>query len=80
MLFGFAPFKGNSREEIFQNILDNKINFSENVVVSKECKGLIKKLLCLDPKKRIGSEHGASDIKAHPWFKKSNKFFFFFTF
>jgi serine/threonine protein kinase len=30
---------------------------------SKEAKSLVKKLLDKDPRKRLGSEHGAADIK-----------------
>jgi len=30
---------------------------------------LIKRLLDKDPRKRLGAEHGAADIKEHPFFK-----------
>jgi protein-serine/threonine kinase len=33
------------------------------------CKGIIKKLLIKDETKRLGSRAGASDIKAHPFFR-----------
>ena len=32
-------------------------------------KSLVKRLLDKDPKKRLGAEHGAADIKEHPFFK-----------
>jgi hypothetical protein len=37
--------------------------------VSKECKSLIRKLLQTDAKRRLGSQHGAADINAHPFFE-----------
>lgn len=33
------------------------------------CKSLIRKLLVKDENKRLGSRAGASDVKAHPFFK-----------
>jgi protein-serine/threonine kinase len=38
-------------------------------VLRSLCKGLIKKLLIKDESKRLGSRAGASDIKAHPFFR-----------
>lgn len=40
--------------------------------VSAECQDLITKLLIKDPEARLGSVHGADDIKAHPWFADVN--------
>ncbi len=68
MLFGRAPFKGDSREEIFRAITDEKLRFPDDVAVSKEAKKLIRALLTPDAKKRLGSQNGASDIKSHPFF------------
>jgi hypothetical protein len=42
------------------------------VQVSKEAKKLMRALLTPDAKKRLGSEHGAADIKAHPFFSGIN--------
>jgi len=35
------------------------------------CKSLIRKLLCKDENRRLGSRAGASDVKAHPFFKNT---------
>lgn len=40
--------------------------------VSSSAKNLIKKLLHKDENKRLGCRAGASDIKAHPFFKNIN--------
>ena len=72
MLYGKAPFKGQTRKEIFNKILHSKLSFPEEISVSKDGKNMIKRLLAGDPHKRLGSEHGAADLKAHPFFKQIN--------
>lgn len=37
--------------------------------ISNSCKSLVRSLLCKSETKRLGSKFGASDVKAHPWFK-----------
>eukprot|EP01094_Clydonella_sp_ATCC50884_P011249 TRINITY_DN2104_c0_g1_i1.p1 TRINITY_DN2104_c0_g1~~TRINITY_DN2104_c0_g1_i1.p1 ORF type:complete len:398 (+),score=123.73 TRINITY_DN2104_c0_g1_i1:29-1195(+) len=68
MLFGTTPFKGRCRDETFAKIQKGGIRFPDTPDVSSNCKSLIRKLLHPVPKKRLGSQHGASDIKAHPFF------------
>lgn len=36
--------------------------------MSAEAKDVIKKLLCRDPKKRLGCQNDADDLKEHPFF------------
>ncbi|KAK9322876.1 kinase-like domain-containing protein [Lipomyces orientalis] len=80
MLYGTTPFKGKNRNATFANILKHDVQFapyppsassSPNPpqTVSNFCKSLIRKLLCKDENRRLGSRAGASDIKAHPFFK-----------
>jgi protein-serine/threonine kinase len=70
MLYGKTPFRGRTREHTFDHILHkSSIKFPENPVTSREAKNLVKKLLEKDPRKRLGSDHGAADIKEHPFFK-----------
>ncbi|ELR20463.1 serine/threonine protein kinase (Nrc2), putative [Acanthamoeba castellanii str. Neff] len=70
MLYGKTPFRGRTREHTFDHILHKtNIKFPETPATSKEAKSLVKKLLDKDPRKRLGSEHGAADIKEHPFFK-----------
>lgn len=76
MLFGRTPFKGSNSNETFCNILKNEVTFNSNnnnnhsTEISRNCKDLIKKLLCKNEAKRLGSKMGAADIKRHPFFKK----------
>lgn len=68
MLFGTTPFKGRCRDETFSRIKKAGIHFPQTPEVSANCKSLIRKLLNPVAKKRLGAHHGASDIKAHPFF------------
>lgn len=72
MLYGTTPFKGKNRNTTFANILRNDVAFLDggnHQQVSSACKGIIRKLLIKDENKRLGSRAGASDIKAHGFFK-----------
>jgi protein-serine/threonine kinase len=70
MLYGVTPHRGKTQEETFNQILHQEVKFPEHhqYPVSNTCKSLIKKLLANDPKKRLGSVHGAADIKKHKFF------------
>ncbi|XP_049850436.1 uncharacterized protein LOC126322605 [Schistocerca gregaria] len=72
MLYGITPFRGVNRYDTFSKIEKSQLKFPDrqHSSVSKECKNLIRKLLLHDPKKRLGSEHGATEIRAHPFFGK----------
>lgn len=72
MLFGKTPFKGDTQKQTFERILHKNVKFPEDKPISKACKSLVKKLLALDPKKRLGHKAGAAEIKKHPWFKGIN--------
>ena len=73
MMFGQTPFRGMSREDTFANILNGNLKFPETKLpVSKNAKDIIKRLLCPDATKRLGSQHGACDVKEHPFFKPLN--------
>lgn len=74
MLYGITPFRGKSRQDTFDRIAKGHVKFPEHPhgQVSKECKSLIKKLLVCDPKRRLGYEHGAIEIKTHAFFVSIN--------
>jgi serine/threonine protein kinase len=72
MQFGTTPYRGANREETFEQILHGGLKVPDHPPVSKECKNLLRKLLCPDPRKRLGAERGAADVKAHKWFKGVN--------
>ena len=72
MLFGSSPFRGKSDQDTISRIKKSTFKFPDHpngYDISKDCKSIIKKLLCGDPKKRIGYVHGAAEIKSHPFFK-----------
>jgi len=72
MRFGRTPFRGRNQDDTFSRVLDNSVKFPEDVIASKDLKSLVRKLLHKDPKKRLGGQHGASEIKEHPFFKSVN--------
>ncbi|KAL7316242.1 serine/threonine protein kinase, AGC [Mucor circinelloides] len=77
MLYGTTPFKGAGRNETFSRILHCDAQFGEQPApyksnISSSGKSLIRKLLHKDENKRLGCRAGASDIKAHPFFKSIN--------
>ncbi|KAL1642363.1 serine/threonine protein kinase, AGC [Diplodia intermedia] len=72
MLYGTTPFKGKNRNATFANILRDDVPFPEGSgapQISNLCKSLIRKLLIKDEMRRLGSRAGASDVKAHPFFR-----------
>jgi len=69
MVYGTTPFRGRNEKETFGNIMTGHLEFPDWPEVSKICKDLISKLLNTNYRKRLGSEHGAADIKAHLFFK-----------
>ncbi|PWN21520.1 Pkinase-domain-containing protein, partial [Microstroma glucosiphilum] len=68
MIFATTPFKGNSRNATFSNVLRNDVTFPDTVPISSMGKSLIRKLLIKDELKRMGSQSGASEVKQHKWF------------
>ncbi|TKA82399.1 Serine/threonine-protein kinase nrc-2 [Friedmanniomyces simplex] len=77
MLFGTTPFKGKNRNATFANILRDEVPFPEGGgagggSVSNLCKSLIRKLLIKDELRRLGSRAGASDVKAHAFFRSTS--------
>ncbi|KAG6036634.1 serine/threonine protein kinase, AGC [Claviceps citrina] len=72
MLYGTTPFKGKNRNATFANILREDIPFPDHAgapQISNLCKSLIRKLLIKDENRRLGARAGASDIKAHSFFR-----------
>lgn len=83
LIYGRTPFKGSSKESTLKNIMKkNKNNMNETSILfptrassnlnddhMSAAKDLIKSLLVHDPKERLGSQRGASEIKKHPFFQ-----------
>ena len=70
-LVGEPPFHGNSPAEIFQKTIKGHYDEENIEDFSPEVQDLIRKLLCLDPYKRLGAS-SIDEIKNHPWFKGIN--------
>ncbi|MCO5583172.1 hypothetical protein L7F22_037081 [Adiantum nelumboides] len=60
MVCGKTPFKGLNRKETFYNILCGQPEFPSQ---SSPLNNLIKRLLVKKPEARLGSSHGAKEIK-----------------
>ncbi|CAI6332119.1 unnamed protein product [Periconia digitata] len=80
-LYGYPPFHAETPDEVFQNILARKIDWPENdedYGVSDEAKDLMNRLMCSDPKKRLGANmddkfgSGGEEIRSHIWFEDIN--------
>ncbi len=79
-LYGFPPFHAGEAEQVFENILAREIHWPEELEddVSAEAKDLINRLLCMDPRERLGSNReerfssGGEEIRNHPWFEALN--------
>ncbi|KAM0791480.1 hypothetical protein ACM66B_005933 [Microbotryomycetes sp. NB124-2] len=72
MLYGCTPFKGSNRHATFSNVLRNEVTFPDHPATTTVCKSVIKRLLCKDEHKRLGSQSGASEVKQHRWFSNIN--------
>ncbi|GAO18247.1 hypothetical protein UVI_02037260 [Ustilaginoidea virens] len=77
-LYGFPPFHAPEAEQVFENILARRIQWPDEAdcePISDEGKDLINKLLCVDPKERLGSNRdekfpsGGEEIRSHAWFE-----------
>ena len=79
-LFGWPPFNADTPETVFEKILSRDIGWpdGDDIDVSDEARGLINKLIQLDPRDRIGANNGESyvaagnAVKSHPWFLDIN--------
>ncbi|KAF2850689.1 serine threonine protein kinase-like protein [Plenodomus tracheiphilus IPT5] len=81
-LYGYPPFHADTPDEVFQNILERKIDWPEDddelYDISDEAKDLMNRLMCSDPSQRLGANKddkyasGGEEIKHHPWFAGVN--------
>lgn len=76
-LYGYPPFHAGTPDEVFENILARRISWPDDndFEVSPEAKDLMNKLLCLEPRERLGANTnekfscGGDEIRNHPWFE-----------
>ena len=71
LLSGYLPFSGDNAAEVFEKISEGRFDFHhrEWKKVSDDAKDLIRRLLTVDPKKRIK----CGDALKHPWFKNAGE-------
>ena len=75
-LFGYPPFNASTPDEVFDNILNRRINWPDDPeeLVSKEAVDLMNRLIVINPQERIGANvndkfaNGGAEIRSHPWF------------
>jgi serine/threonine protein kinase len=67
MLNGRAPFVSRNRQEVLKSILQKRIEMKS--FLSPEARSFLRKLLCVDPSKRLGASRNAEEIKSDPFFK-----------
>lgn len=53
MLFGHLPFWGETEEEFIDKIISAPVKFDADVVISNECKDILKGMLHKDSEKRF---------------------------
>lgn len=72
-LTGALPFNDETPEKVFHNILYKEIPWPEEGQgpgqMHPDARDLLQRLMCRDPRKRLGAKHGCKEIKEHPWFE-----------
>ena len=69
MVCGYLPFEDKDNEKLYRKIINGKLNFPDRI--SFKCKDLIKKILCVNVKKRLN----VLDIKNHPFLEFGKNFY-----
>jgi serine/threonine protein kinase len=64
---GLPPYYTKDQNELFNNILNNNLEFPERFCLSFEIKCLLGQLLEKDPSRRLGNIRGVEEIWLHPW-------------
>lgn len=66
-LYGIPPFHDATPDKVFDNILSRRLEWPESDDdISPEAIDFMNRLMCTDPKKRLGAQ-GAAEVKAHPF-------------
>ncbi|VFQ74876.1 unnamed protein product [Cuscuta campestris] len=75
MIYGRTPFAGASNESTLRGIVKKPLAFPDEAPAGASeahARDLITALLVKDPNKRLGSKRGATEVKAHPFFRGLN--------
>ena len=65
MITGNSPFMNINQSELFNQIKNQDIRYPDTM--PPKLKSLLSQLLTKDPKDRLGSKYGLSEIVNHPW-------------
>jgi len=65
MLTGLPPYYSTNRTEMYERIIYDSLSFPSNL--SDDFVNLMSLLLIKDPKFRLGSRKGISEVKEHSW-------------
>ncbi|KAI9199636.1 kinase-like domain-containing protein [Polychytrium aggregatum] len=69
LVSGSIPHRpSDSKLDDYRNLVSGTISFRDGLF-SERCRDLISKLCDPNPKKRMGSQRGALDLKLHMWFR-----------
>ena len=63
------------RDQLFKNIMRDTIDMGkvrQETSISPECIDLLSRLLEKDPVRRLGTKHGAFEIRQHPFFRETD--------
>ena len=79
-VYGYPPFHADSPDEVFGNILAQRIHWppEDEDMISDEAKDLMKQLMTINPKERLGANmlekfsSGGEEIRKHAWFNDLN--------
>ncbi|WZZ48535.1 hypothetical protein YC2023_048642 [Brassica napus] len=72
LLYGKTPFKGSGNRATLFNVVGEQLKFPESPATSYAGRDLVQALLVKDPKSRLGTKRGATEIKQHPFFEGVN--------
>ncbi|KAL2009445.1 hypothetical protein VTN00DRAFT_5252 [Thermoascus crustaceus] len=79
-LYGYPPFNASTPDEVFENILNRRINWPDEAeeLVSPEAMDLMNRLMTINPEERLGANasekfpSGGAEVRSHPWFSDIN--------
>lgn len=69
LLTGSAPFTGTNTKRILEKIKNQKKTLKFPFYLSSDAKDFLKKLLTIDPEKRLNIDEDFEKVKKHPFFK-----------
>lgn len=57
MVYGYLPFWGEQEEDFIDKIVNSPLKFDADIVVTDDCKEIIKSMLIKNPEKRVELIH-----------------------